>query len=371
MSEKTIALTGAETEVHFSGYNAWLRNDGAAAVYASKTAGVAAGSDGVISIPAGGSAPVYGANGTVFLLGSGSVQIIGSDYATNPFKTSTSSGGSAVDDVARTAIDTHAGNAEIHVTADEKEKWNNKAELSDIPSTLPANGGNADTVDGLHASSFFINNKPHVTSVTSTESSIHLKWLPVDGATKYAVSKYNDDTSYNTYSSDITDTEYTITGLTAGTEYSILVQAYINGAWTTFSTADHIIVRTNMFSSGTSASSFLQSITSDLLTRSINDVFAGTYSVEQSYTPDFPTGFGTYGILDSRIHGSIQYQTIWFDTGVIIHRERIIDTIDWSTWQKINDGGNAATLESHPASDFVLKSDYDALAARVAALEGN
>ena len=48
---------------------------------------------------------------------------------------------------------------------------------------------------------------------------------------------------------------------------------------------------------------------------------------------------------------------------------RIYINSGWSNWVKINDGGNAATLETHPASDFVLKSDYDALAARVAALE--
>lgn len=96
-----------------------------------------------------------------------------------------------------------------------------------------------------------INNKPHITSVTATESTIHLKWLPVDNATKYAVSIYNGGTGYTIYSLDITDTEYTITGLTVGTEYYILVQAYINDAWTYISAADHIIARTNAFSSGT------------------------------------------------------------------------------------------------------------------------
>ena len=58
------------------------------------------------------------------------------------------------DEVAKTAINTHAGNDEIHVTAVEKAAWNGKAELSDIPDKLPADGGNADTLDGLHESSF-------------------------------------------------------------------------------------------------------------------------------------------------------------------------------------------------------------------------
>lgn len=94
MSEKTIALSGAEIKVEYGGgTNAWLRNDGAAVVYASKTAGVAAGADGVVSILSGQSAPVYGANGTVFLLGAGSVQLIGSDYSTNPFAGDSSGGG--------------------------------------------------------------------------------------------------------------------------------------------------------------------------------------------------------------------------------------------------------------------------------------
>ena len=43
---------------------------------------------------------------------------------------------------------------------------------------------------------------------------------------------------------------------------------------------------------------------------------------------------------------------------------------NWSGWKNIADGGNAQTLGTHSVSDFVLKSDYDALAARVSALEG-
>lgn len=51
----------------------------------------------------------------------------------------------------------HMGDDGIHVTAEEKTAWNGKADLSDIPAipaSLPANGGNADTVGGKHASDF-------------------------------------------------------------------------------------------------------------------------------------------------------------------------------------------------------------------------
>jgi hypothetical protein len=52
----------------------------------------------------------------------------------------------------------HANNSDIHVTAEEKAAWDGKAELTDIPTSLPANGGNADTVGNLPASSFLGSN---------------------------------------------------------------------------------------------------------------------------------------------------------------------------------------------------------------------
>ena len=58
------------------------------------------------------------------------------------------------DKVGVSVFDSHANNTTAHVTAEEKASWNGKAELSDIPTTLPADGGNADTVDGKHASDF-------------------------------------------------------------------------------------------------------------------------------------------------------------------------------------------------------------------------
>ena len=218
--------------------------------------------------------------------------------------------------------------------------WSAKKINDSIPTELPANGGNADTLDGLHATafypakgantagidydtlintglfevngtsteptthspngndsdnnfyvlvyrhssdrctqiaistrtdksvyiraranstwgewtSFFISNNPYITSITSTESSIHLKWLPVANATKYAVSKYNGTgTSYTVLSNNITDTEYTITGLTSGTEYQLLVQAYVYNAWNAVKVENNIIVRTTPVASTSSS----------------------------------------------------------------------------------------------------------------------
>ena len=124
MTSKTITLTGAEIRADYSGgTNAWLRNDGTATVYASTAPGVTANADGVVSIPAGQAAAIYGACGAVYLLGTGSVMLVGSDYTACPFKTS-AQGGSGADDVARAAIEAHAADADIHVTADEKAYWN-------------------------------------------------------------------------------------------------------------------------------------------------------------------------------------------------------------------------------------------------------
>jgi hypothetical protein len=126
MTSKTIALSGAEIRVSYGGgTNVWLRNDGTATVYASTAPGVTVGADGTVSIPAGQAAAIYGACGAVYLLGTGSVQLVGSDYTACPFKTSTSAGGeSGVDEVARAAIEAHAADSDIHVTATEKAAWN-------------------------------------------------------------------------------------------------------------------------------------------------------------------------------------------------------------------------------------------------------
>lgn len=107
-------------------------------------------------------------------------------------------------------------------------------------------GGNAETLDGLHASDFTLSyirkNKPTVTCIVSLDSAAKLVWLPVENATKYAVSLYSGG-KYTTYTNTLTATEYTVTGLTNGTEYQFLIQSYVDGKWSDFTTADLVAVR--------------------------------------------------------------------------------------------------------------------------------
>ena len=280
MATKTINLTGAEVAVTgLDGAHAHIRNDGTDVIYAAKAAGITAGADGVLGIPAGQAATVYGISGTVYMLGTGSAQIISNDYSELPFKTSATSGGSGADEVARAAINAHSGNAEIHVTASEKTSWNDKAELTDIPTTLPANGGNADTLDGKHASEFSQN------KVITTLDEVNNPNLE---SGIYSVENVSMEFPYGSNGSGVRN------------DYFVLI----------------VNQHRNILGFGS--------------------------QIAIPYTNGEMVG--------------------------VFYRNCAAGT--WNTWKNIADGGNAAMLESHPASDFVLKSDYDALAARVAALEG-
>ena len=140
MNIKTITSTDGVNEVDF-GSNAsrfyWFRNVGTTAVHVSGNADITAGSDGVAELAAGDSVCIETLGGKVYVLGAGKVQIHNTGDKFCPFKNAPAqSGGEAVDAYTKTESDA---------------KY---AQKTDIPSSLPANGGNADTVDGLHANNF-------------------------------------------------------------------------------------------------------------------------------------------------------------------------------------------------------------------------
>lgn len=107
---KTITLGGAEQEVIISGQNCDIRNDGAEIVYASAKPNVTAGEDGVLAIPVGQAAKLLDSKGTVYLLGTGIVQLCGNDYSDLVFKSAPAGGGGGgtQDDIARNMASANA-----------------------------------------------------------------------------------------------------------------------------------------------------------------------------------------------------------------------------------------------------------------------
>ena len=90
---RTVNLTSSELCISdLGGQNTALQNLGSSTVYASADPGIEAGSDGVMAIPAGAIATYPGTNGTIYLRGSGKVQLCGTDYGYAPFSTPTGSG---------------------------------------------------------------------------------------------------------------------------------------------------------------------------------------------------------------------------------------------------------------------------------------
>ena len=80
--------------------------------------------------------------------------------------------------------------------------------------------------------------KPSNIQATGTKNSIELSWGAVPGATKYAVSTKNADGTYNIRTTSVTGTSCTLTGLTNGVEYPVLVQAYVCGHWSAYTDSD-------------------------------------------------------------------------------------------------------------------------------------
>ena len=339
MATKTINLTGAEIAVTgLDGANAHIRNDGTDVIYAAKAAGITAGADGVLGIPAGQAATVYGISGTVYMLGTGSAQIISNDYSELPFKTSATSGGSGADEVARAAINAHSGNAEIHVTAEEKSSWNSKADLSDIPSSLPANGGNSDTVGTKYAYQLDTLNVDGASHTSLGFGHEHDAVLQFDGS-RFRL-KVNSGIHTAVNYSDSAGDSHTIDGKHADQFVNYL----------------GLCADTELLNNAKYNISPYECTVSDVIAPNMG-LTAWWWHIKFHCNPVDEAGYGV----------QIAYP---LNNHALCPKYRYSAGADWSSWKDFSDGGNAATLESHPASDFVLKTDYDALAARVAALEG-
>ncbi len=79
------------------------------------------------------------------------------------------------------------------------------------------------------------NTTPKNVKATAGDKKVTLSWTAVSGATKYRVQRLNG-TTWSTVNYPATNS-YTDTGLTNGTTYKYRVLAYVNGAWSTASSA--------------------------------------------------------------------------------------------------------------------------------------
>lgn len=153
---KTVILTGEEQEVSdLGGFNTVVHNLGENVIFASKYPNIAEGADNVAQIPAGSAKLISTTNGTVYLLGTGTAELTGQDH--DGVNLSASSGGDysvikayiddcdiKVLDSAKSYTDEFADVVNVEIT----DLKTGKADKSEIPTVLPASGGNADTVNG-------------------------------------------------------------------------------------------------------------------------------------------------------------------------------------------------------------------------------
>lgn len=147
---KTVVLTGAESAVNgLGGSNVAVKNLSAGTIYASAFPNVTAGADNVAEIPSGGGEIILGANGTIYILGSGKVQCTGTDFTTLNFKqpSSSESGGGGTGDVTKAYVDaqdtTNLGIAKAYTDTAlvEAKKYTDEKETALEPATETKLGG--------------------------------------------------------------------------------------------------------------------------------------------------------------------------------------------------------------------------------------
>ena len=139
MDIKTITTTEGVNEVDFgSGASRfyWFQNLGTTTVHVSANADIVAGADGVAELAAGGATCIETTEGKVYVLGEGKVQIHNTEDKFCPvFKRAPAQSGGG------------SGTGDGYTKSESDARY---AQKSEIPTALPANGGNADTADAIN-----------------------------------------------------------------------------------------------------------------------------------------------------------------------------------------------------------------------------
>lgn len=130
---KTVSTTSGINPIKFDetgGVFYWILNTGSSTVYASTKSTFTAGDDGVVSLGPKESRRLETNNDTIYILGEGQVEIHNQRDGICSFKQAPTSSGSG-----------GGGTVDAYTKTESDAKY---AQKTDIPSSLPANGGNAD-----------------------------------------------------------------------------------------------------------------------------------------------------------------------------------------------------------------------------------
>lgn len=250
----------------------------------------------------------------------------------------------------------HVSDGNIHVTAEEKADWNAKASKSDIPPTLPADGGNAETVGGKHSSDFlnYIGAVSDLFAVNQT-----------------CVCRYNEATLNTPLKKGLTDSGVglCIVNNEAGTEYTtyLVIPAGSSDYYAASSRDGVEHVAWHKVSDGGNAASlgskspqqFMQYLGIQGDTTTLSDAnYKINYIADFSETVATAMGLpvaGWYHIM-YLMHTNTGYGCqiafpLNFD-GAAYWRGSIGTT--WGAWKNIADGGNAKSLDG-----YVVESGTD------------
>ena len=259
----------------------------------------------------------------------------------------------------------HANNSDIHVTAEEKVAWDGKAELSDIPTTLPANGGNADTVGNLPASSFL-------------GSNTNFNYRFANGAGSGVISSIKGESHIFAFNFTDTPTAYGFLDVSSfdGTGFAPAEFGLVRQVWTDWANPSERFVRIYKATSETDG------VWTDW-SRCNADTLDGKHANDFIYARGYLNGidlddikYPCSALAINCVHSpSDQWGTLLvYAGGTGSFTQIYIPTADdgtptamyfrhhgntgWTSWSNTADGGNADTLDGKHAAEFAPYHRY-------------
>ncbi len=142
-------LNGTDKEIRVQGRYASVKNNGTETVYASSAPDLEPNAADVVPIQAGESVIVRDCRKKLYVRGSGQIAVVSGNEPVNFFKPAPKGEGGGGDGITQQQLNdtlkTYATNTSVD------DKLEDYAKKDEIPTSLPADGGNADTVGGKSA----------------------------------------------------------------------------------------------------------------------------------------------------------------------------------------------------------------------------